>query len=173
MQQYAAPVNGVVRWRTSADLPPPRLLIRSPYDGEARLGIKRTTEWTGYKVHVTESCDPDQPHLLTHVETTPAPTADGAVVPAIHAALAQQTLLPAVHLMDNGYVDADQLVTSQAEYGVEVVGPVARDTSWQAQTAEGLTSAHFTIDWAAQQVTCPQGHPSQHWREDQSPAGTR
>jgi len=29
-------------------------------------------------VHLTETCDDDQPHLITHVETTPATTPDSA-----------------------------------------------------------------------------------------------
>jgi transposase len=53
-------------------LPPGERLIQSPYDLEARYSRKRETEWKGYKVHLSETCDGDQPHLITHVETTPA-----------------------------------------------------------------------------------------------------
>ena len=172
VQQFYAPVAGIVRWRAEQDVPPATHLIRSPYDVEARFGTKRSTTWTGYKVHVTETCAPDAPHLITHVATTPAPTYDGSVVPALHADLAQHRLLPGTHLLDNGYVDADQLVSSATDYGVAVVGPVARDTRWQARTAGGVTVAQFAIDWTAQQVTCPEGHASQQWRETQSAYGT-
>jgi transposase len=41
----------------------------------------------GYKVHRTETCDDDLPHLSTNVETTIGPAADGAATPRIHAAL--------------------------------------------------------------------------------------
>jgi hypothetical protein len=34
--------------------------------------MKRTLSWTGYKVQVTETCDDDAPHLITHVKTCPA-----------------------------------------------------------------------------------------------------
>ena len=64
-----------------------------------------------YKVHLTETCDDESPHLITHVETTPAPLADDAIVPRIHEALAQRDLLPGVHLVDTGYVDAAELVS--------------------------------------------------------------
>jgi transposase len=37
-----------VQWRSNDDLPPAALLIQSPYDVEARFGVKRTTTWTGY-----------------------------------------------------------------------------------------------------------------------------
>ena len=40
-------------WRAAEELPPSTLLIRSPYDVEARYGKKRQTEWTGYKVNLT------------------------------------------------------------------------------------------------------------------------
>jgi transposase len=41
------------------------------------------------------------------------------------------------------------------------VGPVQQDSSWQQQQGYGL--ANFTIDWANQQVRCPQGQLSQNW----------
>jgi transposase len=63
-----------VHWRADDNIPPASLLISSPYDPEAHLSIKRSTVWTGYKVHVTETCDEDSPPLLIHVETTPATT---------------------------------------------------------------------------------------------------
>lgn len=50
--QFSAP-NGPVRWRTNEDLPPAALLIQSPYDVQARFGLKRTTTWTGYMVLLT------------------------------------------------------------------------------------------------------------------------
>jgi len=33
-------------------------------------------DWVGYKVHFTETCDEDFPHLITHVETTQASIQD-------------------------------------------------------------------------------------------------
>jgi transposase len=47
IQQFYAP-SGPVRWRTNEDLPPAAVLIQSPYDVQARFGLKRTTTWTGY-----------------------------------------------------------------------------------------------------------------------------
>jgi transposase len=60
--------NGVVRMRHAGNIPPSALRIDSPYDPEARYGIKRTTEWIGYKVHFTEICLSDVPHLITNVD---------------------------------------------------------------------------------------------------------
>jgi len=99
LQQYYAPDAGPIRWRSSVDSPPAHLLINSPYDPEARYGAKRDLTWVGYKVHLTETCDPDEPHVVTHVETTPATTHDGQVVEAIHADLARKELLPREHIV--------------------------------------------------------------------------
>ena len=70
-------------------------------------------QWVGYKVHLTETCEDDLPHLITHVETTPGPTADGAATPKIHAALQQRDLLPGTHIVDTGFLDAELLVKSR------------------------------------------------------------
>src|SRR5262249_33891860 len=37
--------------------PPGRCRIRSPYDTDARTGGKRDLVWTGYKLHISETCD--------------------------------------------------------------------------------------------------------------------
>jgi transposase len=72
-----------LRWRTTDERPPSALLIQSPYDLEARYSSKRDTHWVGYKVHLTETCDPDQPDLITQIITTPATTPDCVMGPAI------------------------------------------------------------------------------------------
>ena len=40
-------------WRADQALPPSALLITSPYDIDARYSRKKSTTWTGYKVHFT------------------------------------------------------------------------------------------------------------------------
>jgi transposase len=62
-----APEREEIRWRDTADQPPTAQLIQSPYDLDARYGTKRDMNWVGYKVHLSETCDEDQPHLITHV----------------------------------------------------------------------------------------------------------
>jgi transposase len=42
-------------------LPPGHLRIASPYDLDARWGVKREEFWLGYKLHVTETCDDPPP----------------------------------------------------------------------------------------------------------------
>lgn len=160
VQQYYGPHD--VRWRTGEDLPPHARLIASPYEVEARFATKRQTAWTGYKVHLTETCDEERPHLITNVETTPATTNDVGVTDTLHAHLAARHLLPREHLLDTGYVAADVLVTSRRR-AVDVVGPALGDNSWQARQPDGLDVSCFAIDWEARHVTCPGGKRSVRW----------
>ena len=166
LQQFYATLNGQpVRWRSAADLPPAPLLISSPYDPEARYGKKRETEWTGYKVHVTETCDDETPNLITDVTTTPATTSNFAVLPTIQAHLATRQLTPGEQLVDLGYVTSDHLLTSRTEHGIDLMGPVAADQSWQGQAKNGFAADHFGIDWDAKYAICPQGQRSVVWME--------
>ena len=128
---------------------------------DARYGNKRSTTWTGYKVHLTS--DADTPHLITHVETTSAPVSDIDMTAAIHQALADKGLLPAAHLADAGYVDADLLISSHSDHEIDLVGPVRPDTSWQAKAGQGFDVPAFTIDWEARTVICPEGQTSFDW----------
>lgn len=165
LQQFSRsdPGDPGVTWRAAEDLPPAALLISSPHDVEARYSRKRSTEWTGYKVHVTETCDPPAPHLITEVETTPATTSDAEIIPLIQDQLAQRDLLPHEHIVDAGYVSADHLVTSRSQHDIDLIAPAPPGPSWQAQAAQGFDSAHFQIDWDEQQATCLQGQRSVQW----------
>ena len=163
VQNYVPTQDGV-RWRTPEDgLPPSRRFICSPYDPEAHYALKRASSWVGYKVHLTETCEPETPDLITDVATTLAPASDWEATPVVHAALARRDLLPKEHLVDLGYVDADLLVSSQRDYGVDLVGPVRSDSHWQAQEQTGFAAEFFTIDWERQQATCPAGRTSVSW----------
>jgi transposase len=153
-----------VRWRDNKELPPHKLLIVSPDDIEARNRTKRETNWTGYVVHLTETCSQATPNIITHVETTPATTTDGAVVDTIHRALADKDLLPEEHLADTAYVSVDNLLGAQQKHNVDIVGPVVGGSSWQAKAGKGFDISCFAIDWENQTVMCPQGRQSQSWR---------
>jgi hypothetical protein len=65
----------------------------------------------GYTVHLTETCDADQPVFITQVGTPPATTQDSVIGPAIQQDVADRDLLPGPHVLDSGDVDADFLVT--------------------------------------------------------------
>jgi transposase len=152
-----------LRWRTPKEMPPAAEQISSPYDQEARYSTKRDIAWVGYKAHLTETCDPETPHVITNVETTPATTPDDNMVSVVHQSLEKSGLLPSQHLVDKGYTDSHVLVDSQQRHGVVIVGPVADDPSWQARSGDGFTKARFQVDWDRQVVVCPAGKQSISW----------
>ncbi|MBD2365437.1 IS1182 family transposase [Anabaena minutissima FACHB-250] len=163
LQQYYAPIDKI-QLRSDKDGPPSAVRIRSPYDLDARNSTKRTTKWTGYKVHLTESCDEDSPHIITHVETTVATTQDQTVVSSIHQSLAQKNLLPQQHLVDQGYTSSQLLSSSERDYNIDLFGPVAVNGAWQAKAGLGFDVSHFRVNWKRKVVYCPQGKRSSRWK---------
>ena len=161
-EQYVE-TAGQVALRAVEAMPSPAGLVASPYDPQARYSSKRGTAWVGYKVQLTETCDPDLPSLIVNVATTPATTPDDNMLAAVHASLAERDLLPSEHLVDKGYTDSHVLVDSRRRFGVEIVGPVADDPSWQAREGEGFAKAAFLVDWERRVVTCPAGKRSISW----------
>jgi transposase len=162
---------GELRWRDASNVPAAGECIDSPYDPQAHYAQKRSTSWVGYKVHLSETCDDDSPHLITHVETTPAPLADDATVPRIHEALAERDLLPSVHVVDTGYVDAEELVSSQQDYEVDLFGPTREDYHWQAREGTGFAADQFVVDWHNECAICPAGQTSSSWTPAQDRRG--
>jgi len=155
--------EGKLGWRSTENIPPAALYISSPYDLDAHYSKKRTTSWVGFKVHLTETCEKDSPHLVTHVETTTAPVSDDARTATIHEGLKQKELLPEQHIVDTGYVDAQLLHRSQQDYGIDLVGPTRADYKWQAQQQTGFDAGRFQIDWSTKHATCPEGCVSSSW----------
>jgi transposase len=169
--QHFYQADGKLQWRDTQNCPPSSIMVASPYDVDARYSEKRGLSWRGYKVHVTETCDDETPHVITHVETTLATDQDITVVETIHQALAQQALLPEVHLVDGAYTSGAQLVSSQQAYQIDLTGPMRPDQSWQAHDAQAYDASHFHIDWDQEIVTCPMGHQSQYWKSAKGPRG--
>jgi transposase len=147
--------------------------LESPYDTEARYRRRGKTNWVGYIGHVSESCDDDNPHLITHVVTTTANLHEVQSTAAIHQALVDKELPPSQHLVDSAYVDADLLVSSSQEHGVSLVGPTRKDPSWQARVEGAYDQYQFDVDWEKTQVRCPQGKTARSWRERTSQVCTR
>ena len=160
-----------IRWRETADQPPTAQLIQSPYDLEARYGTKRDMNWVGYKVHLSETCDEDQPHLITQVTTTLATTSDFVMGEPIEQDLADRALLPGSHLIDSGYVGAELLVSGPRKHQIDVVGPPLGSSSRQHRENLGYDLHSFVIDWEAQQAICPQGYRSVKWTPGPSQSG--
>jgi hypothetical protein len=168
-------------------LPPGHIRIASPYDTDARWGVKRDTFWLGCKLHVTETCDdeprcgcpgdggtgrrghdkdcaaPAFPNLITHVATTDATVTDNQMTGAIHDELAGKTLVPGRHYLDSGYLSAALVVSEAARHGIALIGQLLADTSAQARAGNGYARADFTVDYDIKTVTCPQGKTSASW----------
>ena len=73
--------------KAEKDLAPGAEALESPYDTDARFRTTRDTQWTGYMVHLTETCEPNTVNLLTHVVTTPASVHEVKCTAAIHRLL--------------------------------------------------------------------------------------
>lgn len=150
-----------VRWRTDQEgFPPSLLMVASPYDPEAHYAKKQSTIWIGYKLHLTEICDESGLHLITHMETMPAPVVDRETLEQIYEGLDAKGLLPDTRLVNAGYGAADQLVTNRRDYGVTLIGLAPKDYQWQARSGQGFAVQDFTFSWNRKVAICPAGHES-------------
>jgi transposase len=156
-----------IRWRKGAELLRAATTIESPYDTEAHYSRKDQILWTGYKVHLSETCDEHLPRLITNVHTTPSTTQDVACTADIQDDLSRKQLVPFRHFVDAGYIDADLLVESADKYGIELFGPTRGNSSWQSREG-GLDATQFQIDWNNRQAVCPAGKLSVDWHECQT-----
>jgi transposase len=154
---------GPGRFTTHAELADHHDPLETPYDGEARSRHKRSLGWIGYTVHLRETCDDEQVHLITPVNTTPANGAEAKCTAAIQQALVAADRAPNIHLADAGYIAADLLVQSEAQYGIRLVGPVRDSARWQHHVEGAYALEPWTIDWATPSASCPQGHRSASW----------
>lgn len=136
--------------------------IESPYDLDARYRSRCGLDWTGYMVHLSETCEDDACHLVTQVMTTTAAVHEAQCTQAIHRALINKDLAPKEHFVDSAYVDAYLLVEAQTQ-GITMVGPARPDVSWQTRTEAAFDFTQFTVDWQQQRVTRPQGKQSNSW----------
>jgi hypothetical protein len=164
-------VTRPVRFKENKELPQAAEGIESPYDMDARYRSRYGTAWTGYLVHLTETCDEAEVHLITYVETTEATVHEVQKTAAIQQALVEKELPPGEHIVDSAYIDAELLVTSQQAQGITLVGPLRPNNSWQTQVEGAYTLDQFEVDWEQQQVRCPQGKPSASWHERSDKTG--
>ena len=108
-------------------------------------------------MHVTQSCDDDGPHLVTDVQTTPAPVSDFDITPPIVATLARQELLPNEQLLDAGYMTAAHVISSQRDYGIDLVGPIAPDTRGPRSGSSWFWHRRFSDRLAGANSPLPSG----------------
>jgi transposase len=147
--------------------------IESPYDSEARFRTKADTRWTGYMVHLTETCDAEAPRLVVHADTTPANVHEAMRTAPIHEALAAKGLAPSEHLVDSAYVGANNLIMAHEQYGIDLVGPARPEQSWQSRAEEAFSAADFAVDWDRRVARCPEGKESTGWFESAQRPGRR
>jgi hypothetical protein len=166
-RHYTRHEDGEVNWVANTELTKAATAIESPYDTEARFSTKRDLSWTGYKVHLSETCDEGLPRIITNVLTTVATTQDVSCTDDIQKALQANNLLPSRHLVDTGYVDAQLVIESSRKYGIELFGPMRLNPSWQAREG-GIDASQFQIDWDHRQARCPMGKQSVYWYEYQT-----
>lgn len=156
--------DGELLWREAKELPRAGERLDSPHDPDARYGNKRSKTWSGYKLHLTETCDEDLPRIVTRVGSTPAHLSDVSQTQEVHEDLHRRGLLPKEHVADAGFVDADLLVKSALEHGVDLIGPVRPNVGWQARTEGAYDISRFIVDWEDQKVTCPEDKQSRSWK---------
>jgi transposase len=79
------------------------------------------------------------------------------MAPDIHQALSDKDLLPKVHLLGTGYIDAKLLAQSKQDHRIDLVGPTRPDYKWQARAGKGLDAGSFDINLRAKGVNVPWG----------------
>ncbi|MBC2908332.1 IS1182 family transposase [Streptomyces cupreus] len=164
-------VEGEVERRDPKDRPPGAERLVTPYDIEARGSVKRDTFWDGFKVHLTETCEPGTVHLVMNVTTTAATVPDDRMAAVVHAGLAERDLLPGEHWVDTGYANAGALAAAQRDHGIALHGPLKSVTVPHARGEAAYGQDAFTIDWDNQNVTCPNGVTSTQWHQRRSEDG--
>lgn len=160
-----------VRRLSAKERPPVASRVVTPFDLDARGGVKRDLVWDGYKVHLTETCEPDTPHLITNVLTTIATQPDNRMAQAVHTELARRDLVPDEHWVDGGYANANAITTAAREHGIALHGPLQQVTTAQSRAGGAYSQDSFAIDWDQHRVTCPAGAISSRWATQHSQQG--
>jgi transposase len=109
--------------------------------------------------HIAALCAQRHPERLSRCSAT-----DKEALPEVQDRLAKRELLSEQHLVDAGYVTAGHLVESQRKHGIDLLGPIVKDSSWQAKEGKGFAISDFEIDWENKRATCPQGKVSGRWQ---------
>lgn len=142
---------------------PPRS-VQNPHDPDAHYANKGKKQWVGYKVHVVESVDPEEPikkkgepteSFITEIFTTEAAQNEMAgLAEALKREDEHHEMTPQAVYADAGYVTENTL--SEAEKsGMELLGPTRPDPHKGPYNTEA-----FSVDIEKRQAVCPQGKTS-------------
>jgi transposase len=153
---YERCADGHMRWSEGGERGGSQA-IETPYDPDAHWATKRSKDWVGYKLHVTETDDPDMPHLITDIAITPAPEYDGTALPAIRERQAAHENLPGERYADSAYISGEHIVDGRT-LGEDLIGPMRETVTPQSKIEGGFTHADFKVDFHHRVVICPAGH---------------
>lgn len=154
----------VVEGKLQPTLKRPPRAVQNPHDPDAHFADKGKKQWVGYKVHVVESVDPEEPakrkgqpaeHFITEILTTEAAQDEMAgLAQALQTEQEHHAIEPQAMYADAGYVTENPL--SQAEQnGMELLGPTRPDPHKGPYHADA-----FHVDIEKRQAVCPQGNLS-------------
>lgn len=142
----------------------PSQAVQNPHDPDAHYADKGSKQWVGYKVHVVESVDPQQPpktkaepgeHFITEILTTEAAQDEMAGLgEAFKRQQAQHEIMPEAVYADGGYVTEGTLAQAAAN-AMELLGPTRPDPHKGAYNADA-----FLVDVDNEKAVCPQGKTS-------------
>ncbi|MSP39870.1 MAG: IS1182 family transposase [Deltaproteobacteria bacterium] len=142
---------------------PPRA-VHNPHDPDAHYADKKTKQWTGYKVHVAETVDPQEPikekgepakHFITEMFTTEAAQDEMAgLTEVLKREQEHHEIIPDAMYTDAGYV-TEHTLTQAEQNGLELLGPCRPDPHKGPYNSDA-----FQVDVDKRQAVCPQGNLS-------------
>lgn len=144
--QHVSGEEGALRRRDLSNAPAAGAWISAPSDPHALFAHTRETRWVGSNVPLTETGDDDVPHLITHVETSPAPHADEEALPPRPAVLALHDVLPQKPVGETGSVDTQERVHRRQDDDVDLCGPPREESHGHAREHSGCAASHVDID---------------------------
>ena len=142
---------------------PPRA-VHNPHDPDAHYADKNTKQWIGYKVHVTETVDPQEPikkkgepaeHFITEMFTTEAAQDEMAgLTEVLKREQEHHEIIPEAMYTDAGYV-TEHTLTQAEQNGIKLLGPTRPDPHKGPYNSDA-----FQVDVDKRQAVCPQGNLS-------------
>ena len=142
----------------------PSRSVQNPHDPDAHYADKGNKQWIGYKVHVVESVEPEQPakvkaepgeHFITEIVTVEAAENEKTgLAEALKRQQQHHEIQPPTIYADAGYVTESTLAQAE-QNAMELWGPTRPDPHKGPYNADG-----FVVDVENQRAVCPQGKTS-------------
>ena len=151
----------VVEGKLDLNTQRPSRAVQNPHDPDAHYADKKTKQWTGYKVHVAETVDPEVPikekgepaeHFITEMFTTEAAQDEMAgLTEVLKREQQHHEITPEAMYTDAGYVTENTL-TQAEQNGHELLGPTRPNPHKGPYNTDA-----FQVDVDKRQAICPQG----------------